>query len=60
MDEHQGIDERARLRATDRLIEEIGSKLRQHKGTVAASLSFGRITWRQNKGKVEIDFEPKL
>ncbi|MBI5287395.1 MAG: hypothetical protein HY873_00285 [Chloroflexi bacterium] len=57
---NESVEERARLREADRLIEEIVMKLRQNKAVIAGSLAFGRVSWHGSGAKREIHLEPKL
>ena len=46
----------------DYLIDAIKRKLEANRSTLERSISFGRLSWRLNKkkGEIEVDLEPKL
>ncbi len=48
--------------SVDSLIEAIKLKLEANRSTLERSISFGRLSWRLNKkkGEIEVDLEPKL
>jgi hypothetical protein len=48
------------MNEVDELIQAVIQKIQTNRGIVARSLRFGRLTWRSNGGKVEVDLEPKL